>query len=139
MVKTGEDKLGLSGDKHGNKHNEYKCFHCNSELDRDDNAVENLIQYKKYYAKLWVWDYKLSGEAVSPSVIEKINITQVIGFLEFQCLNGVYGSQTGNILARVKLCFTWKESSRNSNLNINGVGNKLPPVFLWITYLYYPS
>ena len=52
MVKTGEDKLGLSGDKHGNKHNEYKCFHCNSELDRDDNAVENLIQYKKYYAKL---------------------------------------------------------------------------------------
>ena len=52
MVKTGEDKLGLSGDKHGNKHNEYKCFHCNIELDRDDNAVENLIQYKKYYAKL---------------------------------------------------------------------------------------
>ena len=52
MVKTGNDKLGLSGDKHGNKHNEYKCFHCNSELDRDDNAVENLIQYKKYYAKL---------------------------------------------------------------------------------------
>ena len=52
MVKTGEDKLGLSGDKHGNKHNEYKCFHCDSELDRDDNAVENLIQYKKYYAKL---------------------------------------------------------------------------------------
>ena len=52
MVKTGADKLGLSGDKHGNKHNEYKCFHCNSELDRDDNAVENLIQYKKYYAKL---------------------------------------------------------------------------------------
>lgn len=52
MVKTGDDKLGLSGDKHGNKHNEYKCFYCNSELDRDDNAVENLIQYKKYYAKL---------------------------------------------------------------------------------------
>ena len=52
MVKTGEDKLGLSGDKHGNKHNEYKCFYCNSELDRDDNAVENLIQYKKYYVKL---------------------------------------------------------------------------------------
>ena len=52
MIKTGEDKLGLSGDKHGNKHNEYKCFYCNSELDRDDNAVENLIQYKKYYAKL---------------------------------------------------------------------------------------
>lgn len=52
MVKTGNDKLGLSGDKHGNKHNEYKCFHCNIELDRDDNAVENLIQYKKYYAKL---------------------------------------------------------------------------------------
>lgn len=52
MVKTGNDKLGLSGDKHGNKHNEYKCFHCNIELDRDDNAVENLIQYKKYDAKL---------------------------------------------------------------------------------------
>ena len=52
MIKTGDDKLGLSGDKHGNTHNEYKCFYCNSKLDRDDNAVENLIQYKQYNAKL---------------------------------------------------------------------------------------
>ena len=45
-VKTGEDKLGLSGDKHGNKHNEYKCYSCGEILERDDNAVENLKQYK---------------------------------------------------------------------------------------------
>jgi hypothetical protein len=39
---------------------------------------------------------------VSPSVIEKINIAQVTGFLETQCLNGIYGSQTGNSFARVE-------------------------------------
>ena len=45
-VKTGDEKLGLSGDKHGNKHNEYKCYSCGEILERDDNAVENLKQYK---------------------------------------------------------------------------------------------
>ena len=45
-VKTGDEKLGLSGDKHGNGHNEYKCYSCGEILERDDNAVENLKQYK---------------------------------------------------------------------------------------------
>lgn len=51
MVKTGEDKLGLSGDRHGNGHNEYKCYHCGKEMNRDENAVDNLIQYPEtsYY------------------------------------------------------------------------------------------
>lgn len=51
----------------------------------------------------------LSGESVFPSVIEKINITQATGFLETQCLNGVYGSQTGNILVRVKFVSSEKD------------------------------
>ena len=45
-VKTGDEKLGLSGDKYGNGHNEYKCYSCGEILERDDNAVENLKQYK---------------------------------------------------------------------------------------------
>ena len=45
-VKTGDEKLGLSGDKYGNAHNEYKCYSCREILERDDNAVENLKQYK---------------------------------------------------------------------------------------------
>ena len=45
-VKTGEEKLGLSGDKYGNAHNKYKCYSCGEILERDDNAVENLKQYK---------------------------------------------------------------------------------------------
>lgn len=54
MVKTGEDKLGLSGDRHGNGHNEYKCYHCGEEMNRDENAVDNLIQYPEssYYKNL---------------------------------------------------------------------------------------
>jgi len=45
-VKTGDEKLGLAGDKYGNAHNEYKCYSCGEILERDDNAVENLKQYK---------------------------------------------------------------------------------------------
>ena len=45
-VKAGDEKLGLSGDKYGNAHNEYKCYSCGETLERDDNAVENLKQYK---------------------------------------------------------------------------------------------
>ena len=45
-IKTGDEKLGLSGDKYGNAHNEYKCYSCGEILERDDNAVENLKQYK---------------------------------------------------------------------------------------------
>lgn len=53
MVKTGKDKLGLSGDRHGNGHNEYKCYYCGEEMNRDENAVDNLIQYPEtsYYKK----------------------------------------------------------------------------------------
>lgn len=48
-VRTGEDKLGLSGDKYGNSHYEYKCLNpkCQAELGRDENAVENLLQFSE--------------------------------------------------------------------------------------------
>ena len=43
-VKTGDDKIGLDGNKkHGTKHNEYVCYECGFETDRDKNAVLNLL------------------------------------------------------------------------------------------------
>lgn len=43
-IKTGEDKVGLDGNrKHGTKHNEYICYECGSIMDRDENAVMNLL------------------------------------------------------------------------------------------------
>lgn len=43
-VKTGEDKVGLDGNqKHKTKHNEYICYECGFEIDRDENAVKNLL------------------------------------------------------------------------------------------------
>ena len=43
-VKTGDDKITLSGNsKHGTKHNEYICYECGFEADRDYNAVMNLL------------------------------------------------------------------------------------------------
>ena len=43
-VKTGDDKITLSGNKkHGTKHNEYVCYECGFEADRDKNAVLNLL------------------------------------------------------------------------------------------------
>ena len=43
-IKTGEDKVGLNGNrKHGTKHNEYICYECGSIMDRDENAVMNLL------------------------------------------------------------------------------------------------
>lgn len=43
-VKTGDDKITLSGNsKHGTKHNEYICYECGFEADRDHNAVMNLL------------------------------------------------------------------------------------------------
>ena len=43
-VKTGDEKIGLDGNKkHGTKHNEYICYECNFEADRDYNAVMNLL------------------------------------------------------------------------------------------------
>ena len=43
-VKTGEDKITLSGNKkHHTKHNEYICYECGFTADRDYNAVMNLL------------------------------------------------------------------------------------------------
>lgn len=43
-VKTGDDKITLQGNaKHGTKHNEYICYECGYEDDRDHNAVMNLL------------------------------------------------------------------------------------------------
>lgn len=43
-VKTGEDKIGLDGNqKHKTKHNEYICYECGFVIDRDENAVKNLL------------------------------------------------------------------------------------------------
>ena len=44
-VKTGEDRITLQGNKkHHTKHNEYICYNCGAILDRDENAVQNLLQ-----------------------------------------------------------------------------------------------
>ncbi len=43
-VKSGEEKITLSGNaKHHTKHNEYICYNCGAILDRDENAVANLL------------------------------------------------------------------------------------------------
>ena len=43
-IKTGDEKITLSGNqKHGTKHNEYVCYECGYEDDRDHNAVLNLL------------------------------------------------------------------------------------------------
>lgn len=43
-VKTGDDKIGLDGNKkHGTKHTEYICYACGFVVDRDQNAVLNLL------------------------------------------------------------------------------------------------
>ena len=47
-IKTGDEKITLSGNaKHGTKHNEYVCYHCGYEDDRDHNAVLNLLALTK--------------------------------------------------------------------------------------------
>ena len=47
-VKTGDDKITLQGNKkHGTKHNEYICYECGFETDRDHNAVMNLLALAK--------------------------------------------------------------------------------------------
>ena len=47
-IKTGDEKITLSGNqKHGTKHNEYVCYHCGHEDDRDHNAVLNLLALAK--------------------------------------------------------------------------------------------
>lgn len=43
-VKTGDDRITLQGNKkHHTKHNEYVCYNCGAVLDRDANAVNNLL------------------------------------------------------------------------------------------------
>lgn len=47
-VKTGDEKITLSGNKkYGTKHNEYVCYKCGYQNDRDDNAVLNLLVLAK--------------------------------------------------------------------------------------------
>lgn len=47
-VKKGDDKITLQGNiKHGTKHNEYICYECGFEADRDYNAVMNLLALAK--------------------------------------------------------------------------------------------
>ena len=44
FVKTGDDKITLHGNhKHGTRHNQYICYQCGYEDDRDHNAVLNLL------------------------------------------------------------------------------------------------
>ena len=43
-VKQGDDKVTLAGNhKHHTKHDEYICYQCGAILDRDENAVANLL------------------------------------------------------------------------------------------------
>lgn len=44
--KTGDEKISLWGNKkHHTKHNEYVCYNCGNNIDRDENASINLYQY----------------------------------------------------------------------------------------------
>lgn len=43
-IKSGNDKITLQGNtKHKTKHNEYICYACGEVIDRDENAVANLL------------------------------------------------------------------------------------------------
>ena len=45
---SADDKITLAGNKkHHTKHDEYHCYNCGAILERDENAVENLIWYGK--------------------------------------------------------------------------------------------
>lgn len=47
-IKTGDDKITLSGNqKYGTRHNQYICYQCGYEDDRDHNAVLNLLALAK--------------------------------------------------------------------------------------------
>ena len=48
FIKTGDDKIVLGGNhKHGTRHNQYICYQCGYEDDRDHNAVLNLLTLAK--------------------------------------------------------------------------------------------
>ena len=43
-IKQGDDKITLAGNKkHHTKHEEYICYECGAVMDRDENAVANLL------------------------------------------------------------------------------------------------
>ena len=43
-VKKGDEKITLQGNpKHHTNHNEYVCYRCGAVMDRDKNAVNNLL------------------------------------------------------------------------------------------------
>ena len=43
-IKKGDEKITLNGnEKHNTKHNEYVCYECGAVMDRDENAVMNLL------------------------------------------------------------------------------------------------
>ena len=43
-IKQGDDKITLAGNKkHHTKHEEYICYECGAVIDRDENAVANLL------------------------------------------------------------------------------------------------
>ena len=43
-VKKGDERITLNGNKkHNTKHNEYVCYTCGAVMDRDENAVMNLL------------------------------------------------------------------------------------------------
>lgn len=47
-IKTGGEKISLDGNqKHHTKHNEYICYKCGAVMDRDQNAVLNLLALVK--------------------------------------------------------------------------------------------
>jgi putative transposase len=46
VVKTGADRIALDGNhRHHTGHDQYVCYQCGANMRRDQNAVENLIQY----------------------------------------------------------------------------------------------
>ncbi|KRL87917.1 transposase, IS605 family protein [Lacticaseibacillus pantheris DSM 15945 = JCM 12539 = NBRC 106106] len=46
FVKTGADRIALEGNRrHHTGHDQYLCYQCGASMRRDQNAVENLIQY----------------------------------------------------------------------------------------------
>ena len=47
-IKTGEEKLTLHGNaKYHTGHDDYICYQCGARMRRDENAVDNLIDYAK--------------------------------------------------------------------------------------------
>jgi putative transposase len=44
-VKTGADKMTLQGDTIYYEHHTYRCYECGTVMNRDENAVNNLIHY----------------------------------------------------------------------------------------------